>query len=140
MLKLTIKEELIGTGSINELPIQLSSERITLAELIQKKVMAKVKQVNQELKQGKFNSPFLSEKEKILNQDAYQKRLVEEQKKIERAMLDPEKAAYDALAGFQQNAFFVIIDGQQKEALTEELVLSDRSEVQFIRLTPLVGG
>lgn len=140
MLQLTIKEESFGTGIIDELPLKLSSERITLADLIQQKVIAKINQFNQNLKNQSFKNPFLTEAENILNQATYQKRMEAQKKQMEAARLDPEKAGYDALAAFQKNAFFVIIDGQQKEKLEEELLLNDNSEVRFIRLTPLVGG
>ena len=140
MLQLTIREESIGTGKINEFPLELSSERITLADLIQKKVIAKVKQVNSDLKKGKLHSNFLSEKEKTLNKAIYEKKIAQEKERIEEAKLDPEKAGYEALAGFQNNAFFVIIDEEQKENLEEELVLTAQSEIRFIRLMPLVGG
>ena len=54
--------------------------------------------------------------------------------------VDPEQACYEALADFQQNGFFVIVDGRQRESLEEELLLSPQSEIHFIRLMPLVGG
>lgn len=140
MLTITIKEEVFGTGNINELPIHFSSERLTLADLIQIKVAAKIKQVNANLKLGKIETRFLSKEEKILNSEAYQKRLKVEKNKIEEAILDMEKSYYEALAGFQQNAFFVIVDGKQRENLEEELVLTEDSTVRFIQLVPLVGG
>ena len=135
-----IKKEVFGTGKTDNISVSFTSERLTLAELIQQKVAARVRQLNIQVDNKEVSSRFLSATERLLNQAAFQKQIQDAKLKIEEARLEPEKAGYEALAGFQQNAFFVIIDGQQRENLEEELVLTQDSEVQFIRLVPLVGG
>ena len=136
MIQLTIKEEVFGTGKINEIPIQLSSERITLSDLIQQKVINKIKEVNKNIKTKSISPFYKTTQEQVLNQDAIQKRFA----KLKDGTIDAEKACYEALAGFQKNVFFVILDGQQREELQEELILTQNSEVRFIQLMPLVGG
>ena len=136
MFQLTIKEEVFGTGKINEIPIQFSSERITLSDLIQQKVTAKIKEVNQHIKEKSISPFYKTTQEQVLNQDAILKRFA----KLKDGTIDAEKACYEALSGFQKNIFFVILDGKQREDLEEELVLTDNSEVRFIQLMPLVGG
>ena len=136
MFQLTIKEEIFGTGRINEFPIQFSSERITLANLIQQKVVARIKEVNIDIKEKNTSNYYKTKQEQILNLDAVQKGF----SRNHDGTIDAEKAGYEALTGFQKNGFFVIIDGRQREELEEELVLTKESEVRFIQLTPLVGG
>ena len=140
MLQLLVKEEVFGSGTTNELPVTFSSDRLTLGDLIQTKVAAKVKKINEEMKENSIHHRFLSKKEKILNQPTLQSLTEKERQRVENLRLDPEKEGYEALAAFQNNAFFVIIDGRQREELEEEVLLTPNSEVQFIRLMPLVGG
>ena len=45
-----------------------------------------------------------------------------------------------ALAAFEANAFVLLIDDQQVENLDDEIVISPKSVVTFLKLTPLVGG
>ncbi len=136
MFQLTIKEEVFGTGKINEIPIHFSSERITLSDLIQQKVTARIKEVNHNIKTKNTSTFFKTSEEQILNKDAIQKRFA----KLNDGTVDAEKACYEALSGFQRNVFFVILDGKQREDLEEELILTKNSEVRFIQLMPLVGG
>ena len=49
-------------------------------------------------------------------------------------------AVETALNGFQKNAFFIFVDGQQVETLNEEFQISPTSTVRFVRLIPLKGG
>lgn len=136
MLQLIVKEEVFGSGNTSSLPISFPSSKLTLAELIQQQVAAKVEQLNEQIKSGEISTRFLSSKERLLNAKAYKKQV----QAVENAKLDPEKAGYDALAAFQQNAFFVLINGHQIEELEQELMLTADSEILFMRLMPLVGG
>ncbi len=136
MFQLTIKEEVFGTGKINEISMHFSSERITVSDLIQQKVTARVKEINQDLKTRNISPFYKTTQEQVLNQDAIQKRFA----KSNDGTIDAEKAYYEALSGFQRNVFFVIVDGKQREDLKEELVLTGNSMVRFIQLMPLVGG
>ncbi|PTE06161.1 hypothetical protein C9427_33415 [Mesorhizobium helmanticense] len=45
-----------------------------------------------------------------------------------------------ALLGFENNAFFVVVDGKQVEDLRAPLRLTPISTVRFVRLLQLVGG
>lgn len=51
-----------------------------------------------------------------------------------------EGAIACALAGFERNAFFLLVDGAQITHLDETIPLRPTSEVTFVRLLPLVGG
>jgi hypothetical protein len=141
MVLLSVKEEVFGASHTNYLDVPIESYRITLAELIQSKVAAKVFAVNEGMDDWlRPASNFLSEEERRLNKNLVEQREEKRRKAMKELKLDAEQAGYEALAGFQRNAFFVIVDGTQKTDLEEELQLSEYSQVQFIRLMPLVGG
>jgi hypothetical protein len=55
-------------------------------------------------------------------------------------IIDWERQAQVAVEAFEQQSFFVFVDGKQVEALDDEVALGVDSEVRFLRLTPLVGG
>lgn len=139
-LTITVKEEVFGSKITNNLPVPLKSGRLTLAELIEAKVTTKVYALNQDLNVKEATGYFMTPAEKILNEAVIKNQEKKHSARLEALRVDAEKAVYDALAGFQKNAFFVIIDGEQKTSLDEALQLTDRAKVHFIRLLPLVGG
>ena len=142
MFILSIKEEVFGAGSIEEYDIQLSGQRVTLADLIQAKTAKEIELVNLRLRNNDVpgQHAWIKKEERILNERAIKKQEAKEKERITSLIVDEEKACYDALAGFQANAFFVIVDGEQKTDLNDELMLTKNTAVQFVRLTPLVGG
>ena len=54
--------------------------------------------------------------------------------------MDAEKQIAVALKAFEQNAFFILADNRQLETLDATVHLHDGLVVNFIKLTPLVGG
>jgi len=54
--------------------------------------------------------------------------------------VDAEKQIAVALKAFEQNAFFILADNRQLETLDDTVYLHDGLVVNFIKLTPLVGG
>lgn len=140
MFTLTVIEEIFGSGNMTNLQVPLPGERLTLTELITAKVTAKVYAINEDLEAKEASGYFLTPAEKLLNRDVMEQREKKYHDHLKALQLDAEKAVYEALAGFQKNAFFVIIDGEQKADLAEEIALTDRTQVHFIRLMPLVGG
>ncbi|MBL4642179.1 MAG: hypothetical protein JKY44_01170 [Flavobacteriaceae bacterium] len=57
-----------------------------------------------------------------------------------RKEIDIEKQIYVALEGFQKNAFFILVDEEQVSELNQKICLKVNSKINFIKLTPLVGG
>jgi hypothetical protein len=41
---------------------------------------------------------------------------------------------------FLKNGYFVLIDNIQAETLEQEILLTNKTTVSFVKLTPLVGG
>jgi hypothetical protein len=54
--------------------------------------------------------------------------------------LDWEVQFQKACASFERNGFLMLVDGLQVSELDVEIDLHSDSEVQFIKLVPLVGG
>lgn len=45
-----------------------------------------------------------------------------------------------ACASFERNGFLLLVDGRQMASLDEVIELRTESEVEFVKLVPLVGG
>ena len=54
--------------------------------------------------------------------------------------VDAEAQITIALKAFEQNGFFILADNRQLETLDETVYLHEGLIVNFIKLTPLVGG
>jgi len=54
--------------------------------------------------------------------------------------IDWERQAGIAIAAFQHNAFFVLVNREQVVDLDSEISTFDAMDVGFVKLTPLVGG
>lgn len=54
--------------------------------------------------------------------------------------IDWEAQFRRACEAFETNGFFVLIGDRQAETLDEEFDIGVETEVQFVKLTPLVGG
>ncbi len=54
--------------------------------------------------------------------------------------LDVEKYCQDAIALFNRSGFFIIVDDKQLTETSDTVTLCRDSQIEFFRLTPLVGG
>jgi len=54
--------------------------------------------------------------------------------------IDWEEQFRRACEAFETNGIFVLIDDRQAESLDEEFEIGVETEVQFVKLIPLVGG
>jgi hypothetical protein len=54
--------------------------------------------------------------------------------------IDWEEAFRRACTAFKTNGFFVIVGDRQAEGLDEAFDIGVETEIQFVRLVPLVGG
>ena len=45
-----------------------------------------------------------------------------------------------ALAAFQANAFFLLINDRQVTALEQNILITPNTKVAFVKLVPLIGG
>lgn len=54
--------------------------------------------------------------------------------------LDIEQETDRALTGLCERRYMLVVDGMTIESLDTSLTISERSQVQFVRLLPLIGG
>lgn len=127
---LTIKDE-TGAGKVTgEISITIKSTRATIKDIIEARVTQEVKAYNDKLPEYFLGLVQPTHAEKTLN--GYR---MKERKKV-----DPEKQVYIALDAFQKNAYFVLVDDKQAESLEQEVIITPKMVISFVKLTPLVGG
>ena len=106
------------------------TERATAREIIRARIWQEVRDYNQECG-GQFRGLVQpTEAERVLNGFALKKH----------QRIDWEEQFEKACDGFERNGFFMLIGGRQAESLDEEFTIAIDTEVQFVKLTPLVGG
>lgn len=127
---MTIVDETATGESIREFAIPVDSATITLKEVIATRVEEEVRRYNSTLPEFFNGLVQPTEAEQTLN--GYRVK--------GNRTIDAEKQIYIALAAFQKNGYFVLVDDQQVDDLNEEITLKEKSKVSFIKLTPLVGG
>lgn len=130
LIQLNIKDETAGGKILNEIIISLESELLTVKDIIEARVHAEVEAYND--KQPEIYHGLVQPQEAEVALNGFR---LKAKKKV-----DAEKQVYIALAAFQQNGFFVLIDDRQAETLDEPVIVNEASSVSFIKLTPLVGG
>lgn len=102
----------------------------TARDLIRNRVQQEVERHNLSLPEVFSGLVQPEESERILNGFRM---------KVQRP-LDWEKQFERACAGFERNGFLMLVDGNQVSELDELIELRADSEVQFVKLVPLVGG
>ncbi len=129
-MTITIKDETFAGTVLHEMDLEFASDIATIKEIITCRVEKEVQRFN------KAQTPYFrglvepSEAEKTLNGYKLKPSVV----------IDAEKQVFVALAAFQKNGYFVLIDNIQSESLEQEIVLHRNTVVSFVKLTPLVGG
>jgi hypothetical protein len=125
-----IKDATVGGKTLNEIPVTFTSELVTVKEIIEARVNAEVEAYNTKLPDYFRGLVQPADAEKTLN--GYK---LKERKKV-----DAEKQRLIALDAFAKNGFFILIDNIQSESLEQMVVINDKTDINFVKLTPLVGG
>jgi hypothetical protein len=102
----------------------------TLRDLIRGRLLQEVERYNKALPETFQGLVQPEESEQILNGFRM---------KTKRP-LDCEVQCRRAYASFEKNGFLVLVDGKQVTELDSRLDLHEASEIDFIKLVPLVGG
>jgi hypothetical protein len=110
--------------------IMLDAGPATLRDLIRGRLQQEVERYNQSLPATFQGLVQPEESEQILNGFRM---------KTKRP-LDWEVQCRRAYSSFDRNGFLVIVDGKQVTELDSPLDLHEDSEIDFIKLVPLVGG
>ena len=129
-ISVLIKDETTGGKTVHSVAIELPASLVTVAELIERRVAAEVEEYNKKRDKNYYGLIQPNNAEVTANGFRLHKfRQIDAKKQIE--------IAKDA---FLENGFFILIDNIQAESLEQTFVLHPRSEISFVKLTPLVGG
>lgn len=125
-----IIDEVPGSAPRPAVKLRLVSEKVTARELIRRRVEHEVAEYNRRPSRVFHGLVQPTDAERALN--GY---------RLKRPRpLDRERQVEAALAAFSSNGYFMLVDDRQVESLDDELVLTETSVVNFVRLVPLVGG
>jgi hypothetical protein len=127
---LTIHDEWATGETLLVLTLKVSSERITVRDLICQRVSHEVEEYNRRRPDTFRGLVQPTDSERTLN--GY--RL-----KQPRA-IDVSTQLAKAIDAFRGNQIIVLVDDRQVESLDEEITPGPNTRVSFLRLTPLVGG
>jgi hypothetical protein len=106
------------------------AERMTVREIIRARIWQEVSDHNRR-EPARNRGPVLpTATEVLLNGSSAGKR----------GKADWEAAFDRACTAFESNGFFVIVGDRQAEFLDEAFEIGVETEIQFVRLMPLVGG
>ena len=127
---LRIYDEVPGQKRAERVALRLASYRISLRDLIRRRVEDEVAAFNKsgsEIYRG-LVQPTASEQ--VLNGFKVKKGHT----------VDVEEQVHVAQQAFERNGFVVLFDDRQLETLDDELILTGDNTVTFLKLVPLVGG
>ena len=127
---LTVHDEGTSGGRIRSFKLHLAAERISVRELIERRVTQEVEEYNRaqpECFQGLVQP---TDAERVLN--GYRLR--------QKRALDAAEQRAKAVEAFERSGFFVLVDDRQLDRLEDEIAVRPDTEVRFVKLVPLVGG
>jgi hypothetical protein len=132
---LTICDETASGRVYHEQPLDFSSERITVRDLIHERVYQEVDDFNRRDGELVFHGLVQpTDAERVLNGTAEEYHL-KQHRPIE------WKPQFDrAIDAFGHGGFLVLIDDKQAASLDEEFVVRHDTQVSFVKLTPMVAG
>ena len=127
---LTVRDETATGKELGSFQLQLVSERISVRDLIHRRILHEVDAYNRE-EPGYFKGLVQpTDAEATLN--GYKLR--------KRRRLDAHAQYEKALRAFESNGFFMLVDDRQVEDLDQEITVGRDTQVRFVKLLPLVGG
>ena len=129
-MNIAICDQLIHGEKTSAGTLWLETGRITARELIRLRIEQEVETYNQSLPEVFAGLVQPEQSERLLNGYRVKKR----------QQLDAAQQFQRACSSFANNGFLLLVDGRQVTALDDELDLANGSEVDFLKLVPLIGG
>ncbi len=125
---LKIVDQTLGVHPPNKRELRLASERITLRELLKRRINEEVAELNAGRDEIK---PLVTprEQERQLNGD-----------RSTRPHIDADQQFAAAVNAFELRRIVIIVDDRQVVDLEQDLAVTPDTEVTFLKLVPLVGG
>lgn len=133
---ITIQDQNLAGKVLHELFLKFRTNHVSAAELITERVRQEVAAYNDRAADALLRHSLVipTNRGDIVIQESRGKKGANPQH------VDAEKQIAIALKAFEQNAFFILADNRQLETLDDMVYLHDGLVVNFIKLTPLVGG
>jgi hypothetical protein len=119
-----------GGQKLRSFTLDSLTERMTVREIIRARIWQEVGDYNQKCGEI-FNG---------LVQPTDAERTLSGYRVKERRVIDWEQQFARACEAFEHNGFFLLIGDRQADSLDEFFEVRVDTEVQFVKLTPLVGG
>jgi hypothetical protein len=129
LIELRIQDKSLEGKISSEIILILQSRKVKVRDLIEQRVRQEVVKTEEDLIRDIKNTHY-----SLVNLPIIRAK----QKKLDK--IDVEEQVKVALTGFENNAFFILIDDKQVETLEEEVTITPKTSMQFIKLIPLVGG
>lgn len=130
MTQLICVDETTSGSHEAALVLDMSEERVTVREVIRRRVFQEVAEFHAKEATGPFRGLVRpTETETALNGPRHP-----------RSRLDPERQFEAAVRGFAGNGFLILTGKRQLTDLDEEIELTPGLEITFLKLVPLVGG
>ena len=129
-ITISVWDEVIPGKRVQADSVTVTQAFTTARELIRSRVEQEVERHNQCLPEVFRGLVQPEESEQVLN--GFRLRT--------RRPLDGELQFRKACSSFERNGFVLLVDGRQIADLDEKIALLPDSEVEFVKLVPLVGG
>lgn len=129
-MQLKISDNTISGQTNNLFFVEVEVEYISVKELIKLRIYQEIEHYNNT--QPEYFKSLVQPTNAEITLNGY--------RLIERRQLDPEKQYYLALDAFEKNVFFLLINNLQVDSLEQMIKLEENMELNFIKLTQLVGG
>ncbi|MBI39023.1 MAG: hypothetical protein CMF59_05450 [Leptospiraceae bacterium] len=118
-VNIMVREE--NGASSHSWRLELPSDTLTVAQLIESRVRQEVRRKNDSMELSRKPLGWPKKRARI-------------------KPLDAKTEIKRALQAFEQNGFFIFIDEVQKTGLKQSVRLDENTEITFIQLVPLAGG
>jgi hypothetical protein len=125
-----IKDETSTGKIIGEQILRFPAERITVKQIIEQRIESEVEKYNANNAQAFWGLIQPNDSEQELNGFKIKKR----------KSVDAETQKQLAIQAFQSNGFFLLVNDKQLTELDDEILITPKTSVLFIKLVPLIGG
>jgi hypothetical protein len=129
-VSVTVHDETTSGTRTNTVTLDFLDACISVRDLLRKRVYEEVQDYNRATPEYFRGLVQPADAERVLNGDKLQKR----------RQIDWEEQYRRAIAAFERNGFFILVDDLQVESLDDEIELTVDTEISFVKLVPLVGG
>lgn len=129
-LAIVIKDETSTGKIISEQILRFPADRITVQQLIEQRVESEVEKYNADNAKAFWGLIQPKDSEQELN--GY--------KRKDRNPVNVSDQKESAIKAFQDNGFFLLVNDKQLTELDDEILITPKTSVVFIKLVPLVGG